>query len=210
MADSKKAKGLILKCVLYSESDLIIQFLSNHGEKLSLIARGAVKSKKRFAGGILQPSHYVEIRYRPSRQGGEDRLATLEEAVLLDGFEKVRSDYDRLEVCFYILEILLKTSQEGDSLSADLFHLAGHSLRALESAKNLKKIKMHFILKILFQQGVLEPEKWMELYLKTPMAQHLEVIQNSEVTNKTSSEASWSDAHLFWAENKLKEYLPHR
>lgn len=210
MADSKKAKGLILKCVLYSESDLIIQFLTNSGEKLSLLARGAVKSKKRFAGGILQPSHYVEIRYRPSRQGGDDRLAILEEAVLLDGFDKIRSDYDRLEVCFYILEILLKTSQEGDSLSADLFHLAGHSLRALEGAKNLKKLKMHFILKILFQQGVLEPEKWMELYLKTPMAQHSEVIQNSEASGKNYSEASWNDAHLFWAENKLKEYLPHR
>ncbi len=193
---STKAKALILRSTKYGEADLILQALTSGGEKLSLLARGALKSKKRFAGGVLEPTHFVEVRFKRPLQ--EDRISTLEEAHLLNGFENLRKDYDKMEVAFHVLESLSKVSQEGDSISEGLFNLGGHSLKALEQTQNLKIFRVHFSLKMLFQQGVLEPESWMTPYLGTPMSEHakLENLQDPQ-----------TDLHLKWAENKLREYL---
>lgn len=195
MPASTKTKALILRSTKYGEADLILQALTIGGEKLSLLARGALKSKKRFAGGVLEPTHFVEVSFKRAYQ--ENRLSTLEEASLLDGFEKLRQDYDKMEVAFFVLESLSKVSQEGDSISEGLFNLGGHSLRALEKSKNLRNFRLHFCLKMLFQQGVLEPEVWMKPYLGTSMSEH-EKIEDLDDPQ--------TNLHLKWAENKLREY----
>ncbi|MGZ5278909.1 MAG: DNA repair protein RecO [Pseudobdellovibrionaceae bacterium] len=196
MPASIKTKALILRATKYGEADLILQTLTSGGEKLSLLARGAVKSKKRFAGGILEPTHFVEVRFKKALH--QDRLSTLEEASLINGFENLRKDYDKMEVAFFVLETLSKASQEGDSISEGLFNLGGHSLKALEKVQSLKNFRLHFCLKMLYQQGVLEPESWMTPFLGTSMSEH-EKIEDHEDPQ--------TDLHLRWAENKLREYL---
>ena len=57
---------IILKKMKYGESDLILHAISMQGEKLSFIARGALKSKKRFGGGVLEPTHFVSFTYKQS------------------------------------------------------------------------------------------------------------------------------------------------
>jgi DNA repair protein RecO (recombination protein O) len=196
LPSSTKAKALILRATKYGEADLILQTLTSGGEKISMLARGALRSKKRFSGGILEPTHFVEVRYKRPLQ--QDRICTLEEAVLLNGFEKLRLDYDKMEVAFFIIESLGKASQEGDAHAEGLFNLGGHSLKALEKSKNMKIFRLHFCLKMLLQQGTLEPESWMTPYLGTSMSEHekIEDLQDPQ-----------SDLHLKWAESKLREYL---
>jgi DNA repair protein RecO (recombination protein O) len=196
LPSSVKTKALILKATKYGEADLILQALTIDGEKLSLLARGALKSKRRFSGGVLEPTHFVEVRFK--RPYTENKLATLEEANLVNGFEKLREDYDKVELAFFVIEMLGKASQEGDLHSDGLFNLGGHSLRSLEKAIDLRKFKLHFCLKMLFQQGTLEPEGWMTPYLGTSMAEH-EKLEGLVDPQK--------DSHLTWAENKLREYL---
>ncbi len=196
MSNSTKSKILILRAIKYGEADLILQALTSGGEKISLLARGAVKSKKRFSGGVLEPTHFVEVRYK--NPVSENKIATLEEATLINGFEKLRTSYEKVEAAFYVLECLSKVSQEGDAVSDGLFNLAGHSLKSLEKANDLKLFRLHFCLKLLFQQGVLEPESWMGIYLKSSMAEH-EKIEGHEDPQK--------DLHLFWSEGQIKEYL---
>ena len=58
---------IILKKMKYGESDLIIHALSSAGTKKSFIARAALKSKKRFGGGVLEPSHFVKLTYKPGK-----------------------------------------------------------------------------------------------------------------------------------------------
>lgn len=193
---NSKCKGIILRTTKYSEADLILQVLSNHGEKISMIAKGALRSKKRFGGGVLQPTHFVEFTFKRHQNG--DRLSVIEEAVLLNGFEKIRTDYDRMEVAFFILECLSKVSQEGDALSTGLFDLAGNAFKALENAKNVDLVKLHFGLKLLYQQGVLEPETWMKDCLSTPLVEH-EKLNSIEILPNRQ--------HLIWLENKVHEYL---
>ena len=196
MPNSTKSKVLILRATKYGEADLILQALTNGGEKISLLARGALKSKKRFSGGVLEPTHFVEVRYK--KPVSDNKIATLEEATLINGFEKLRSSYEKVEAALYVLECLSKVSQEGDAVSDRLFNLAGHSLKSLEKAVDLKLFRVHFCLKLLFQQGVLEPESWMGVYLKSSMAEH-EKMEGHEDPQK--------DLHVYWCESQLKEYL---
>ena len=160
-----KDRFIILKKLKFGEADLIVHALSPRGEKMSFIARGAMKSKKRFGGGILEPSHFVQFTYKESKPVSVGGLKTLTEATLLNDFKNVRSDYDRLELALHILECTARVSQEGDQNSASLFNLLGNSLAALETAENISLLKLLFNLKFLSQQGVLTIENWMEPFL---------------------------------------------
>lgn len=194
--NSTKCKAIILRATKYSEADLILQILTNTGEKLSVIAKAALKSKKRFGGGVLQPSHFVELGLKKSAH--VEKMPVVEEAVLINGFEKIRSDYDRMEICFFILECLSKASQEGDVHASGLFDLGGNALKALEFASNLELLKLHFGLKLLFQQGVLEPESWMREFLATSLPEHNKLGAGDPAPLRQRN---------IWLENRVREYL---
>jgi DNA repair protein RecO (recombination protein O) len=175
----KRGRFIILRKTRYSEADLILQALSQQGGKLSFIARGALKSKKRFGGGILEPLNYVEFVYG---QGKDQNLNILKEAQIIEDFEKIKVDYDRIEFALKTLEIVGKVCQEGDDQSKDLFNLLGHSLRALNSTNDLAVLQLQFYLKFLAQQGVLNIEPWMTPFLKTQM-------QATDLLHEHSAEA---------------------
>jgi len=168
-----KQKFLILKKMKYSESDLILHALSPSGAKVSFIAKGALKSKKRFGGGILEPTHFLAITYKPAREEG--RLNVILEASLIQDFSKIRNTYEQLEFALHVIECIYKVSVEGDQSSDSLFNLLGQSLKAIELTTKIENLKIHFYLKFLLQHGVLTPEPWMAPYLKTPLSQSHEV-----------------------------------
>lgn len=160
---------IILKKMKYGESDLIIHALSSAGTKKSFIARAALKSKKRFGGGVLEPSHFVKLTYKPGKS--EDQLNVLNEAQLLDDFKSIRTDYDKLEFALFTLNCVYHVSQEGDFDSHFLFNLLGHTLKNLGEVKNLDRYKLHFCLKLLFQQGVITVDDWMAPFLKVNISE---------------------------------------
>ena len=162
---SHQGSFFILKKTKYSESDLIVQALSNSGEKVSFWARGALKSKKRFAGGLLEPTHLVELHYQDSKKVGGLRLLT--EAQMIESFDHLRTDYDRLTLALFAVDCVGRVSLEGDQGSAVVFQLLGHLFQAINEGADLQILKTQFITKFLFQQGVLTPEGWMTPYLKT-------------------------------------------
>lgn len=172
-------KFIILKKMKYGEADLIIHALSSAGAKKSFIARAALKSKKRFGGGILEPTHYVLFSYKKGKT--EDALNILNEAVLIDDFKDIRADFDKLEFGLFMLNCAYHVSQEGDADSHFLYNLIGNSLRKLGQAENLLRFKLHFNLKFLFQQGVISVEEWMAPFLKVNMSDSEQLDQFSEI-----------------------------
>ncbi len=157
---------LILKKIKYSEADLIIHALSQSGEKMSFMARGALRSKRRFGGGVLEPTHHVKLTYLLSNKTD---LHTIKEAQLLQGFDLIRNDYDKLDFALTALNCVSQVSLEGDSGSSTMYNLLGHLLKRLEPISNpasLSLLKIQFYLKFLLQQGVLEIEDWMKPFLK--------------------------------------------
>lgn len=189
-----KGRGILLRATKYGESDLILQLLSSQGEKQTLIAKGALKSKKRFGGGVLQPTHFIEFAAKKTNS----EFLIVEEASLINGFEKIRSDFDRLETAFFLVEIILKISQEGDAFGVSLFDLLGNALKALESAESLDHLKLQFGLKVLHQQGVLEPENWMKPYLSISLLEQKKLFEIGSLDTRVQ---------LIWLENRIKEYM---
>lgn len=192
-----KDRFIILRKMKYGEADLIIHALSTNGEKLSFIARGALRSKKRFGGGVLEPSHFVTLTYKAS--GGEGKLHLLQEATLVNDFAGLRDDYDKLEFALHVLECVSKVSQEGDQHSDFLFNLLGHTLRAAETTKDVLVLKMHFYLRFMLQQGVIDAEPWMTPFLRTNLSE----------TNTLLNQRQLVDEELRNVEIMVRHYLQH-
>lgn len=178
-------KYIILKKTKYGEADLIFQALGIDGARSSFIARSALKSKKRFGGGVLEPLHFVNLTYKPTKEAGH--LRVLEEANLIHDFKNIRRSYDALELALHFLDCVYKVSLEGDVGAEFLFNLTGNALKAIENEstdENLMRIKLHFYLKLLFQQGVISPEPWMHPFLKTDLLKQNQMPEAKDLTEE--------------------------
>lgn len=180
-------KFIILRKMKFGEADLIIHALSAAGAKKSFMARSALKSKKRFGGGVLEPTHFVQFTYKERK--ADNQLNVLNEAILIDDFQEIRQDYDKLEFALFMLNCAYHVSQEGDADSHFLYNLIGHSLRKLGKINNLQQFKLHFCLKFLFQQGVISGEAWMNPFLKTNIADSENLDKAPEINEIVDSYA---------------------
>lgn len=168
-----KEKVFILKKVRYGDTDLILQALNPNGARLSLIARGAVKSKKRFGGGVLEPTHYVHVLYEDkSGTRSEHPLHTLKEATLIESFDGLRTDYARIEAGLHFVQLISEVVREGEIDAPDVFNLLGNTLRAAEKSEDLVKLRIHFEVKLLANQGVLPHEEEEQVLLRAPVSEH--------------------------------------
>jgi len=168
----QKEKILVLKTFKHGESDIIVHALNPHGARMNFFARGAHKSRKRFAGGLLEATHYLEVTFKPGPSLDSDPLHTLMEAQMIREFPKLRTEYERLDAALYLLKVVHKLSQQGVVDSPELFNLLGNALQAAETSRHLEKLKVHFELKLLAAQGVLPGEESFTPWLKTSLAQH--------------------------------------
>ncbi len=172
-------KIIVLRTYKHAEANLIVHGITPKGIKLKLIAPSALVSKKRFGGGVLQATHFIQISYKPSRS--EEGLGTLLEASMIESFEKLRENYDRLQIALYFVKLVDKVSLEGESHSHALFDLLGHGLKLLQTSDRLEMLKVHFELRLLNSQGVLESSDNIKEYLKTPLAHHDQLATNADL-----------------------------
>ena len=148
-----KENVLVLKTVRSLEAHLIVHCLNPKGAYMSFWAPSALKSQRRFVGGVLNPTHYISITYKRART---DRgLDILEEGVLIKDFSGLKKNYDRMELALYFLKLTSKVSQKGVQDSVSLFNLTKKALETTESYPNLEILKVYFELRLLEQQGVL-------------------------------------------------------
>ena len=190
----------ILKKSRYGEADLILQALTPQGERISLFARSALKSRKRFGGGVLEPTHYVQALY-DDRQGraGENPLRPLREATLIESFEGLRRDYVRLETALSFVQLAADVSQAGDVGSGELFNLLGNALRAAETSGALDRLRVHFEARVLAIQGVLEHGRDESSLLRIPISEHERAPLGDEEWREVASRVRVA----------LREYLNH-
>jgi DNA repair protein RecO (recombination protein O) len=187
---TQKDRILVLRTIKHGESDLIIHGLNPLGAKLSFLAKGALKSRKRFPGGILEPTHYLEVGYKvKSSNDDTDPLHFLLEAHMIRDFPKLRTDYARLDAALYLLKIVAKLGQQGTVDSPDLFNLLGNALQAAETSTDLDALKLSFELKLLATQGVLPPEEAFTPWLEPTLAQHAEVKASREQKQRALAQA---------------------
>ncbi len=122
-----RTEAIVLSRRDLGESDRIIQFLSRERGKFSAVAPAARKSRRRF-GGCLELFCYTRLRVVDK---GPNRLQRLEEAVLIDGHDKIKTDLVAIGHAGYVSELIAAFLGEEDEAESS-FDLLSATLHCLD------------------------------------------------------------------------------
>lgn len=182
-----KDRAIVLGKTKYGEADLILKLLTSGGEVYSAIAKSALKSKKRFGGGVLEPTHYIFVTLLKRDGEFSEKLSVLNEAQIIDDFRGLKTDYDRLETAFYFVRSVTTVAREGD-LHRDIFNLLGHALKAAENSRELGLLRTQFNVKLLHLQGVLPVEARYVPFLRSSIREAEEMAVDRELCRQIGRE----------------------
>ena len=116
--ESHKTTGFVLKSLNYGESDLIVTFYSREFGKIKGIAKGAKRSKKRFAN-VFEPFSLTNVIFS---QKNRDALAFIEACDIIDHYAAIRQDLEKTLTASYFIDLTDHFSPEGKH-NEDLFML---------------------------------------------------------------------------------------
>ncbi len=142
MAPSRnEAPALILDCFDHGESDLIVTFFSKDKGRLTGIAKGAKRSKKRFVNKLELFSH-LTISYTESQHRS---LVFIAEAELHASFLNLRANIHLYNTASVIREFILVATgeREGDER---IFTLLLWALNSLEEKRSHQPLLVVFLL----------------------------------------------------------------
>ncbi len=144
--------GLILRITEMNESDARIDAFSPDHGRISVLAKGGKRSKKRFFGLILD-AQVLEMNLRQTAKGGD--LWLLESAALIEPHIGLRQDYRRFMAAAPVLELLLRSTAPWDS-QARAYDLAMLTLERMCTAgipAELGSALLIFCLRLLSELG---------------------------------------------------------
>lgn len=144
-----RARAVVLNSIDYGESDRILTFYTLEKGKLSGIAKGARRSRKRFVGN-LDPLSHINIVYF---HNDKSDLVRVEDASLIDAFSVLKTDIERLSDACYLLELTSELTREGLSTPA-AYHTLVAFLKLLEAGAGAEALRF-FEVKILDHSGYL-------------------------------------------------------
>jgi len=143
-----KTTGFVLRTLNYSESDLIVTFYSHDFGKLKGIAKGAKRSKKRFAN-VFEPFSLTNIIFtRKSR----DMLAFIESCDIIDHFPAIRQDMEKTLIASYFIDLTDHFSPEGKK-NEKIFELLRDFLLLLGKEKASDTLVRFFEIRLLKLAG---------------------------------------------------------
>lgn len=150
------SEALLLRVVDFGESDRIVHLLTPGEGRLTVIAKGARRSVKRFPGTLDLFNH---LRVSVDRRHKGRAMALLQQAILISPFLGLRALPTRYALASYLLEVMDRMAPEGGAGpdTRRLFSFALSSLTALERMVPDIGIRLLFELRALDALG-LRPE----------------------------------------------------
>ncbi|SEM19055.1 DNA replication and repair protein RecO [Syntrophus gentianae] len=143
-----KTEGIVLKALNYGDSDLIVTFHTRHFGKLTAIAKGARKSRKRFVN-VLEPFCCSSLLfYRKQR----DQLAWLESCSRIHEYPEIRKSLDRTLLASYLIDLVDHFSAE-EKADPDLFELLQTFLSLIEEGDTSERLLRFFEIRHLKLSG---------------------------------------------------------
>ena len=121
-----RSEALVLRSVDFGESDRILHLLVPERGRLTVIAKGARRSVKRF-GGTLDFFNHLKVQIERRRPSS---MARLEQSQLIHTYVPIRMDPRRFALGSYLLELLDRLAPEGGA-PQDMRRLFGFALAAL-------------------------------------------------------------------------------
>jgi DNA repair protein RecO (recombination protein O) len=133
--------AILLRRIEYGDYDYIITFFTLNQGKVSVIAKAAKKSTKRFSG-ILELFSVLDIVYGSARGKG---LPLLKEAALKQPYAKIRADIKKTAYASYWAE-LIDAWMEKNEKQSNLYYLFRYVLDELDLGRTAETV-----LSIVFQ-----------------------------------------------------------
>lgn len=144
-----RARAVVLNSIDFGESDRILTFYTLEQGKITGIAKGARRSRKRFVGN-LDPLSHINIVYFHS---DKSEMVRVEDASLIDAFSNLKADIEKLSDACYLLELTSEMTREGQVLPA-AYHTLVAFLKLLEAGAGPEALRF-FEIKLLSQAGYL-------------------------------------------------------
>ena len=135
--------AILLRKIEYGDHDFIISFLTESKGKISVIAKNAKKSIKRFSGALdLFSVNHIHCTFPKKKKDG---LIILSQADLENGFVNIRYDVFKTAYASFWVELIHFWLEE-DKVQSGLYDLLLFSLDALNAGILSKEV-----LSLLFQ-----------------------------------------------------------
>ena len=142
--------AIMLRRIHYGDNDLIISFFTPDKGKISIIAKAAKKSTKRF-GPILELFSVLQVVCRNGRRQG---MMYLQEAALKQSFFGIRTDVKKTAYASYWAE-LINIWVEEEKTQSQLYNLFLLTLEALNTGEiSDEMLSVFFQLKFLNLNGL--------------------------------------------------------
>jgi DNA repair protein RecO (recombination protein O) len=128
--------GIVLKVAEHAEADKLVTLYSPDLGRVTGIAKGARKSKRRFVNKLEEFSH-LHIFYQPPR--GSTGLFLIGEADLLAAHVSLRMDFRKYAAATYICDLMLRFTRDNDP-DPRLYALLRWTIASLDHEKIPLKI----------------------------------------------------------------------
>ena len=143
--------AILLRKIEYGDHDFIISFLSESKGKISVIAKNAKKSIKRFSGALdLFSVNHIQCTFPKKKKDG---MTILSHADLENGFANIRYDVFKTAYASYWVEVMHFWLEENKQQSA-LYNLLFFSLDALnKESLSREVISLFFQIRFMSLSG---------------------------------------------------------
>jgi DNA repair protein RecO (recombination protein O) len=148
LTPTTETEAIVLDSTDHGESDLILTLFSQEFGRLSAIAKGAKKSKKRFVNK-LELFSFLHITYQ---QKTNNSLAFLLEAELHTSFLNIRQNLELYGIASVIREFLLIAVKEGEP-DIRIFRLSLWALHHLDRKQPPKTVLTLFLIQFFDYVG---------------------------------------------------------
>ncbi len=152
MAHIIKCRGFILRTTPFKESSLITSIFTDKLGKIQLMAKGVRRPKSKICGA-MEPFNFDEVIFY-KREFKE--IYNLSDAVVIDGFDKIRNDPQKVNAALVLCEFYYKTlpAEEPDNKAFSLFMDFMNDLRGV-AGPGVRSVALTFLFKAFSGAGVM-------------------------------------------------------
>lgn len=147
-----KTKGLVLRCVNYSETSIVATIYTSELGLRSYMLKGVRKSKNKQNGNIYQPLQVLDLNVY---EQANKQLQYIKEAKIDFLFQNLRFDIRKTAIGLFILELVYSTVKELEP-NPELFELIVDQLTQLdEQEQDFQQAHLQFMLALSQYLGFL-------------------------------------------------------
>jgi DNA repair protein RecO (recombination protein O) len=143
-----RTEAIVLRLLDYGESDRIVTFFTAGYGKIRGIAKGARRSRKRFAN-VLEPFCCSRLLF--SRRG-PNSLALIDSSEVISHFPLVRADLEKTLWASYLIDLTDQFTPD-DKINDPLFNLLHDFLYLLEARPAAESLLRFFEIRLLKLSG---------------------------------------------------------